>query len=54
MSVEDFVGVLAGVQAHSLGVVTWAASSFVEALAWTPVVAHLSAGPLCRQRSRRA
>lgn len=32
MSVEGFVGLLAGVQAHSLGVVTWAASSFVEAL----------------------
>ena len=33
MGVEGAVGVLAGVQAHSLGVVTWAASSFVEALA---------------------
>jgi divalent metal cation (Fe/Co/Zn/Cd) transporter len=38
MSVEGFVGVLAGVQAHSLGVVTWAASSFVEALASVIVV----------------
>ena len=38
MSVEGFVGVLAGVQAHSLGVVTWAASSFVEALASLIVV----------------
>ena len=35
---EGFVGVLAGVQAHSLGVVTWAASSFVEALASLIVV----------------
>lgn len=38
MSVEGFVGVLAGVQAHSLGVVTWAASSFIEALASLIVV----------------
>jgi Co/Zn/Cd efflux system component len=38
MSVEGVVGVLAGVQAHSLGVVTWAASSFVEALASVIVV----------------
>ncbi len=38
MTVEGFVGVLAGVQAHSLGVVTWAASSFVEALASLIVV----------------
>jgi divalent metal cation (Fe/Co/Zn/Cd) transporter len=38
MSVEGFVGLLAGVQAHSLGVVTWAASSFVEALASVIVV----------------
>jgi hypothetical protein len=32
MSVEGVVGVLAGEQAHSLGVMTWAASSFAEAL----------------------
>jgi hypothetical protein len=38
MSVEGFVGVLAGVQAQSLGVVTWAATSFVEALASLIVV----------------
>lgn len=38
MGVEGFVGVLAGVQAHSLGVITWAASSFVEALASLIVV----------------
>jgi len=38
MSVEGFVGILAGVDAHSLGVVTWAASSFVEALASLIVV----------------
>jgi divalent metal cation (Fe/Co/Zn/Cd) transporter len=38
MSIEGFAGVLAGVQAHSLGVVTWAASSFVEALASLIVV----------------
>jgi predicted Co/Zn/Cd cation transporter (cation efflux family) len=38
MSVEGFVGILAGVQAHSLGVSTWAASSFVEALASLIVV----------------
>jgi divalent metal cation (Fe/Co/Zn/Cd) transporter len=38
MTVEGCVGVLAGVQAHSLGVVTWATSSFVEALASLIVV----------------
>jgi divalent metal cation (Fe/Co/Zn/Cd) transporter len=38
MSIEGSVGVLAGIQAHSLGVVTWAASSFVEALASLIVV----------------
>lgn len=38
MTVEGFVGGLAGVQAHSLGVETWAASSFVEALASLIVV----------------
>jgi divalent metal cation (Fe/Co/Zn/Cd) transporter len=38
MSVEGFVGVIAGVQANSLGVVTWAATSFVEALASLIVV----------------
>jgi divalent metal cation (Fe/Co/Zn/Cd) transporter len=38
MSIEGLVGVVAGVQAHSLGVVTWAASSFVEALASLIVV----------------
>jgi hypothetical protein len=38
MSVEGFAGILAGVQAHSLGIVTWAASSSVEALASLIVV----------------
>ena len=38
MSVEGFAGLAAGIQAHSLGVVTWAASSFVEALASLIVV----------------
>jgi len=38
MSVEGFGGVFAGLQAHSLGVVTWAASSFVEAFAALIVV----------------
>jgi divalent metal cation (Fe/Co/Zn/Cd) transporter len=38
MAAEGVVGVIAGVQAHSLGVVTWAASSFVEALASLIVV----------------
>lgn len=42
MSVEGFVGVAAGLQAHSLGVVTWAASSFVEALASLIVVWRFS------------
>jgi divalent metal cation (Fe/Co/Zn/Cd) transporter len=42
MSVEGFVGIIAGVQAHSLGVVTWAASSFVEALASLIVVWRFS------------
>jgi divalent metal cation (Fe/Co/Zn/Cd) transporter len=38
MGVEGGVGIFAGIQAHSLGVVTWAASSFVEALASLIVV----------------
>jgi cation efflux family protein len=38
MSVEGFVGIVAAIQAHSLGVLTWAASSFVEALASVIVV----------------
>ncbi len=38
MGVEGFLGVLAGLDAHSLGVLTWAASSFVEALASLIVV----------------
>jgi divalent metal cation (Fe/Co/Zn/Cd) transporter len=42
MGVEGVVGVLAGVQAHSLGVVTWAASSFVEALTALIVVWRFS------------
>jgi divalent metal cation (Fe/Co/Zn/Cd) transporter len=42
MSVEGFVGVAAGLQSHSLGVVTWAASSFVEALASLIVIWRFS------------
>jgi len=38
MGMEGVVGIIAGLQAHSLGVVTWAASSFVEALASLIVV----------------
>jgi divalent metal cation (Fe/Co/Zn/Cd) transporter len=38
MSVEGIAGLIAGLQAHSLGVATWAASSFVEALASLIVV----------------
>lgn len=38
MSVEGFVGVFAGLQAHSLGVITWSASSFLEAFAALIVV----------------
>jgi divalent metal cation (Fe/Co/Zn/Cd) transporter len=38
MGMEGVVGIVAGLQAHSLGVVTWAASSFVEALASLIVV----------------
>lgn len=42
MSVEGVVGAIAGVQAHSLGVLTWAASSFVEAFASLIVVWRFS------------
>jgi len=42
MSVEGPVGIFAGVQAHSLGVITWAASSFVEALAALIVIWRFS------------
>jgi hypothetical protein len=45
MSVEGVVGVIAGVQAHSLGVVTWATSSFVEALASLIVVWRFTGRP---------
>lgn len=38
MSMEGIVGLVSGLQAHSLGVVTWSASSFVEALASLIVV----------------
>lgn len=38
MSVEGFVGLFAGLQAHSLGVITWSASSFIEAFAALIVV----------------
>lgn len=38
MGMEGVVGIIAGLQAHSLGVVTWSASSFVEALASLIVV----------------
>ena len=38
MGIEGGLGIFAGLQAHSLGVVTWAASSFVEALASLIVV----------------
>jgi hypothetical protein len=57
MSVEGFVGVLAGVQAHSLGVVTWAASSFVEALASVIVVwrftGHRTLSPTSEARAQK-
>lgn len=42
MGAEGVVGVVAGLQAHSLGVVTWSASSFVEALASLIVVWRFS------------
>jgi divalent metal cation (Fe/Co/Zn/Cd) transporter len=42
MSMEGIVGIVSGLQAHSLGVVTWAASSFVEALAAVIVVWRFS------------
>lgn len=42
MTIEGAIGLLAGVQAHSLGVLTWAASSFVEALASLIVVWRLT------------
>ncbi len=38
MSVEGFVGLYAGLRAHSLGVITWSASSFLEAFAALIVV----------------
>jgi hypothetical protein len=38
MGMEGVVGIIAGLQAHSLGVVTWSASSFVEAAASLIVV----------------
>ncbi len=38
MSMEGIVGIISGLQARSLGVITWSASSFVEALASLIVV----------------
>src|SRR4051794_21344296 len=38
MSMEGVIGIVSGVRAHSLGVITWSASSFVEALASLIVV----------------
>jgi hypothetical protein len=42
MSMEGIVGLVSGLRAHSLGVVTWSASSFVEALASLIVVWRFS------------
>jgi divalent metal cation (Fe/Co/Zn/Cd) transporter len=57
MSVEGVAGILAGVQAHSLGVVTWAASSFVEALASLIVVwrftSHRTLSPVSEARAQK-
>ena len=44
MGIEGGLGIFAGLQAHSLGVVTWAASSFVEALASLIVVWRFTGG----------
>ena len=54
MSVEGFVGIVAGIQAHSLGVVTWAASSFVEAAASLIVVWRFSGHRTLSLTSERA
>lgn len=56
MSVEGFAGIVAGLHAHSLGVVTWAASSFVEAVAALIVVWRFSGrrDPLGHQRGTGA
>jgi divalent metal cation (Fe/Co/Zn/Cd) transporter len=57
MSVEGVVGIVAGVQAQSLGVLTWAASSFVEALASVIVVwrftGHRTLSPSSEARAQR-
>jgi divalent metal cation (Fe/Co/Zn/Cd) transporter len=57
MGIEGGVGIFAGIQAHSLGVVTWAASSFVEALASLIVVwrftGHRMLSPSSEARAQR-
>jgi hypothetical protein len=57
MSVEGVVGILAGIQAHSLGVVTWAVSSFIEALASLIVVwrftSHRTLSPTSEARAQK-
>jgi hypothetical protein len=57
MCVEGFVGVLAGAQARSLGVMTWAASSFIEALASLIVIwrftSHRTLSVTSEARARR-
>jgi divalent metal cation (Fe/Co/Zn/Cd) transporter len=57
MSVEGFVGILAAIQAHSLGVLAWAASSFVEALASLIVIwrftGHRTLSPSSEARAQK-
>jgi divalent metal cation (Fe/Co/Zn/Cd) transporter len=57
MGIEGGVGIFAGIQAHSIGVVTWAASSFVEALASLIVVwrftGHRMLSPSSEARAQR-
>ena len=53
MTVEGVVGLLAGLQAHSLSVLVWAASSFVEGLASVTVIWRFSGSRLRSPTSER-
>jgi divalent metal cation (Fe/Co/Zn/Cd) transporter len=53
MTVEGVVGLLAGFEAHSLSVLVWAASSFVEGLASVTVIWRFSGSRLRSQTSER-
>ncbi len=53
MSVEGVVGLIAGVEAHSLSLIVWAASSFVEGLASMTIIWRFSGSRVHSATSER-